>query len=51
MDRSNSPSAASTLIKTIDDRAAAAAIAKQKRLETGADILREKFEQKALPRP
>lgn len=48
MDRKNAPAPASTLVKFLDERAAADAAARQKRLETGAQIVKEKFEQKAL---
>ncbi|GAA5985151.1 hypothetical protein JCM10908_002545 [Rhodotorula pacifica] len=50
MDRAQSPAPASTLVKFLDERAAAEAAARQKRLNMGAQILKEKFEQKALPR-
>ncbi|GAA5865583.1 hypothetical protein JCM3774_002058 [Rhodotorula dairenensis] len=48
MDRTNSPAPASSLVKFLDERAAAEAANRLKRLETGAQILREKFEQKNL---
>lgn len=48
MDRANKPSTESSLIKMLDERAIADATAKQRRLETGSRILKEKLEQKAL---
>lgn len=48
MDRSNSPAPASSLIRFLDERAATEAANKLKRLEAGAQILKEKMEQKNL---